>query len=200
MKKKSASETGLVNPRVFAAFLLCLAGVSMAMLSFASTPSSGTLTDTSGPLTYTAGPFFQPNVFGNTIAGDCDPDPSDPLVPCDIFRLHVSLPDGYVQANPNKHLFVRIDWSVPAAVFDLYLWDANGWTAFPSGAPLAQSVQTATTFQQVEIAPDAVASGDFVVQVSTTFPAGQSFTGTIWIDDATPGHGTVQPPGNASGI
>src|SRR5216684_231612 len=156
MKRNSASENGLISPRVFAAFLLCLAGISLAMVSFASTPSSGTLTDTSGPITYTAGPFFQPNVFGNSIAGECDPDPSDPLVPCDIYRLHVSLPAGYVQANPNKHLFVRVDWPTPAAKFDLYLWDARSWngvTSFPSGSPLAQSLQNATTFQQIEIAP-----------------------------------------------
>src|SRR5438309_8171830 len=128
MKTSPGSESGLVSPRVFAAFLLGAAGAFLAMYSFAATPSSGTLTDTSGPLNYTAGPFFQPNAFGNTIAGECDPDPSDPLVPCDIYRLHVSLPAGYVQANPNTHLFVRIEWSVPAAVFDLYLWDAKGWT------------------------------------------------------------------------
>ena len=203
MKKARVSETGFVCPRMFAAFLLFLAAVSMAALSFASTPSSGTLTDTSGPLTYTAGPFFQPNVFGNSIAGECDPDPSDPLVPCDIYRLHVSLPAGYVQANPNIHLFVRIEWPIPAARFDLYLWDARSWngvTSFPSGSPLASSVQNATTFQEIEISPDAALNGDYVVQVSTTLPAGQSFTGTISLGPATPGHGTVQPPGNASGI
>jgi hypothetical protein len=203
MKKKSSSQTGIFNMRVVIAVALCSIGASFGWLSFASTPSSGTLTDTSGPLSYTAGPFTQPNVFGNTIAGECDPAPSDPLVPCDIYTLHVSLPAGYVQANPNKHLFVRIDWPTPAARFDLYLWDARSWngvTSFPSGSPLAQSVQNATTFQQIEIAPDAAANGEFVVQVSTTLPAGQSFTGTISLGDATPGHGTVQPPGNASGI
>ena len=203
MKKKSASETGLISTRMCAAVLLCAAAVSMTMLTFAATPSSGTLTDTSGPLTYTAGPFFQPNAFGNSIAGECDPDPSDPLVPCDIYRLHVSLPPGYVRANPNTHLFVRIDWSIPAARFDLYLWDARSWngvTSFPSGSPLASSVQNATTFQQIEISPDAALNGEFVVQVSTTLPAGQSFTGTISLGPASPGHGAVQPPGNARGI
>src|SRR2546423_13105012 len=127
MKKTRASENGLVHPRMFAAFLLSAAAISMAMFSFASTPSNGTLTATSGPLTYSAGPFFQPNAFGNSIAGECDPDPSDPLVPCDVFKLHVVLPAGYVQANPNQHLFVHIDWSTPAARFDLYLWDARSW-------------------------------------------------------------------------
>src|SRR5438552_4074883 len=203
MKTSPGSESGTFRPRIFAAFLLCAASAFLAMYSFAATPSSGTLTDTSGPLTYTAGPFFQPNAFGNTIAGECDPDPSDPLVPCDVYQLHVVLPAGYVQANPNQHLFVRIDWSTSAARFDLYLWDARNWagtTSFPSGSPIASSTQTATNFQQVEVAPDAAANGEFIVQVSTTLPAGQSFTGTISLAPATPGHGTVQPPGNASGI
>ncbi|HZR78669.1 MAG TPA: hypothetical protein VFA58_05635, partial [Chthoniobacterales bacterium] len=166
-------------------------------------PSSGTLTDTSGPLTYTAGPFFQPNTFGSSIAGECDPDPSDPLVPCDTYALHVVLPSNYVANNPNQHLFVRIDWSTPAARFDLYLWDARSWagtTSFPSGSPIASSTQTGTNFQEIEVAPNAVANGEYVVQVSTTLPAGQSFTGTISLAPASAGHATVQPAGNASGI
>src|SRR4051812_37224862 len=113
MKKSLFTISGVAKPRTLLAVTLCLVGSSMAWLSFASTPSSGTLTDTSGQLTYTAGPFFQPNIFGNTIAGECDPDPSDALVPCDVYRLHVSLPPGYIAANPNQHLFVRIEWPVP---------------------------------------------------------------------------------------
>ena len=61
MKTNLRCEVGAFNPRAFAAFLLCSAGVMLAMLSFAATPSSGTLTDTSGPVTYTAGPFFVAN-------------------------------------------------------------------------------------------------------------------------------------------
>ena len=203
MKTNSASKKGLIHLRIFAALLLCLGAASMAVWSVASTPSSGTLTNTSGPLTYTAGPFFQPNAFGNTVAGECNPDPSDPTVPCDVYQLHVQLPANYATTNPNQHLFVRIDWSTPAARFDLYLWDARSWsgtTSFPSGSPLASSTQTATNFQQIEISPDAAANGEFVVQVSTTLPAGQTFSGTISLAPATAGQGTVQPPGNASGI
>src|SRR5207248_3272781 len=142
----------------------------------------GTVTPTNtstNPFTYTAGPFFAPNAFGNTIAGECDPDPSFPLVPCDVFKLHVSLPTGWAAANPGQHLFVRIEWPVPAAEFDLYFWDAANWPdppSFPSGNPIASSTNSATTFQQVEVAPDAVANGEYIVQVSTTLPAGQSFT------------------------
>src|SRR4051812_44233785 len=112
MKKNRTSESGLFSARLILALSLCFVGVSLSVISFASTPSSGTLTPTSGQLTYTAGPFFQPNAFGNSIAGECDPDPSDPLVPCDIYQLHVSLPPGYVTSNPNQHLFVRIEWPV----------------------------------------------------------------------------------------
>ena len=151
MRKNTQSHSAFFIPRVFGAFLLFSAGAWLAMFSMASTPSMGTLTDTSGPLTYMAGPFFQPNAFGNTIAGECDPDPSDPLVPCDIYRLHVSLPADYTQTNPNERLFVRIDWPVPAARFDLYLWDARNWagvTSFPSGSPLASSTSNATTFSR----------------------------------------------------
>src|ERR1044071_3971357 len=131
MRKNTTSQAAFFNPRVFATFVLCSAGAWLAMFSLASTPSSGTVTPSNtstNAFTYTAGPFFQPNVFGNSIAGECDPDPSDPLVPCDIFQLHVSLPSGWAASNPNQHLFVRIDWSVAAAVFDLYLWDAASWS------------------------------------------------------------------------
>ena len=110
MKKGNDSDSGFFNPRIFAALILCVTGVGMAMFSFASNPSSGTLTSTSGPLTYTAGPFVEPNVFGNTIAGECDPSPSDPLVPCDVYQLTVNLPADYVAANPNMHLFVERDY------------------------------------------------------------------------------------------
>src|SRR5467141_3433746 len=121
MKRNSASETSLIHPRVFIALLLCLAGISMAVFSFGATPPEGTLTDTSGPLTYSAGPFFQPNAFGNSIAGECDTDPSDPLLPCDVYKVHVVLPPDYVKHNPKQNLFVRIDWSMAAARFDLDL-------------------------------------------------------------------------------
>src|SRR4051812_37644393 len=127
MKKNNPAQSAFFNPRVLAAVLLCSIAASLGLFSFAATPPNGTLTDTSGPLSYTAGPFYLPNTFGNSIAGECDPDPSDPLTPCDVYRLHVSLPPGWVQAHPDQHLFVKVEWSVPAAIFDLYLWDARSW-------------------------------------------------------------------------
>src|SRR5205814_10288529 len=85
---------------------------------------------------------------------------------------------------------------------DLYLWDAGSSDAtnsFPTGSPIASSIQTVTNFEQVEI-PAVGGTHQYVISVSTTFPAGQSFTGTSHIGPASPGHVPVQPPGNASGI
>jgi hypothetical protein len=201
MKTRSSKENGSFNPRIFAAFLLASAAVWMAMLSFAATPPAGTLTDTSGPLEYTAGPFFQPNAFGNSIPGECDPDPSDPLVPCDVYRLTVTLPADFATTHPNQSVFVRVEWGTAAADFDLYLWDAVSWpeSSFPTGTPIAQSKQTATNFEQVEI-PAVGGTHELVVQVSTTLPAGQSFTGKIFLGPASAAAVPVVPPGNASGI
>ena len=141
-----------------------------------------------------------PNVFGNSIPGECDPDPYFPLVPCDIYKLTVVLPPDYATTHPNQSLFVRVEWSTPAADFDLYLWDAANWPndSFPNGSPIAQSKQTATNFEQVEI-PSGSGTKQYVVQVSTTLPAGQSFSGRISLGPAQ-GPVSVVPPGNASGI
>ncbi len=201
MRKTPQSQSAFFNPRIFLAFLLLSAGGWLAILSFAATPPSGTLTDISGPITYTAGPFFVPNAFGNTIPGECDPDPTFPLVPCDVYRLTVTVPADYTQTNPNMSVFVRVEWPTPAADFDLYFWDASSWptNSFPSGAPIARSVQTATNFEQVEI-PVANGTNQYVVSVSTTLPAGQSFNARASIGPATPGQQPVVPPGNAPGI
>ncbi len=201
MQKSATSKSGLINLRTILAFVLCTIGASFGWIAFASTPPSGTLTDSSGPLNYTAGPFYVPNAFGNTIAGECDPDPSNPLVPCDVYRLTVTLPADYATTHPNQSVFVRIEWGTPAADFDLYLWDSSSWTSnsFPTGSPIAQSVQSATNFEQAEI-PAVGGTNEYVVQVSTTLPAGQSFTGKVYLGPATPGTEPVDPPGNASGI
>ena len=61
MKKSSGSESGAFNPRIFAAFILGCIGAWLVMFSFASTPSSGTLSEATPVLTYDAGPFVVAN-------------------------------------------------------------------------------------------------------------------------------------------
>jgi hypothetical protein len=136
-------------------------------------------------LAYTAGPFFVPNAFGNTIPAFCDPTGGDPTAPCDVYRLTVTLPENFATTNPNQSVFARVEWGTPAADFDLYLWEAESWAGdgLPTGSPIAQSKQTATNFEQVEI-PAVGGTRELVVQVSPTSPAGQSFTGKIFIGPA----------------
>src|SRR5437016_1606683 len=99
MKTNPDSRSGAVTPRVFAAFLLCAASAFLAMLSFADTPPAGTLTPDSGPITYTSGPFF---VANQTPLPELDsgPECDNPIQPCDDHVLTVSLPSGYMAANP----------------------------------------------------------------------------------------------------
>ena len=101
------------------------------MLSFASTPSSGTLTDTSGPLNYTAGPFNVPNQ-SPVGAGQLDVGPrcnDANAFQCDSFALTVSLPAGYAAAHPNAGVKVTMFWTNtdPSGTvnsdYDLYIFN-----------------------------------------------------------------------------
>src|SRR6266478_8100585 len=124
MKTNPGCEVGAFNPRAFVAFLLCSAGVMLAMLSFASTPSSGTLTDTSGPISYTAGPFFVANPTP-VIELDSGPECGGSSQPCDDFALTVNLPAGYTTTNPNASIKVTLSWTdngSGSSDYDLYIY------------------------------------------------------------------------------
>jgi hypothetical protein len=124
MKKNPASRSGLFNPRVLLAFSLCSVGGMLAMFSFASTPSSGTLTDTSGPISYTAGPFFVTNPTP-VIEVDSGPECFGSEQPCDDFALTLTLPSGYAAAHPNAAIQVTMSWTdngSGASDYDLYVF------------------------------------------------------------------------------
>src|SRR3989454_6515762 len=124
MKTNPRCEVGAFNPRAFAAFLLCSAGVMLAMFSFAATPSSGTLTDTSGPQSYTAGPFFVANPTPILFV-DQGPECFGSAQPCDNYALTVTLPSGYAAAHPNAAVKVTLSWTdngSGASDYDLYLY------------------------------------------------------------------------------
>jgi hypothetical protein len=135
VKENVASCSGIFNPRILTAFLLCSAGAWLGMFSLASTPSSGTLTDTSGPVTYDAGPFNVPNKsplgFGQL---DVGPRCNSNTFPCDNFALTVSLPSGYAAAHPNGAVKVTMYWTDTGSGksdYDLYIYngvvgDLNG--------------------------------------------------------------------------
>src|SRR5947209_17902209 len=51
MRKNSNSQSGLFNPRVLLAFILCSVGTLLAMFSFAATPGSATASTSSAEAT-----------------------------------------------------------------------------------------------------------------------------------------------------
>src|SRR6266550_5332251 len=124
MKKSSGSESGAFNPRIFAAFILCSVGAWLAMFSFASTPSSGTLTDVSGPINYTAGPFFVSNPTPILFV-DQGPECAGSAQPCDDYALTVTLPAGYTAAHPSASVKVTMSWTDTgsgSSDYDLYIY------------------------------------------------------------------------------
>src|SRR6266513_3615971 len=123
-KNQPPSESGFFNPRIFAAFLLCSIGAWLAMFSFASTPSSGTLTAASGPLTYDAGPFTIANPTPVLLV-DSGPRCNGTTNPCDNYTLNVQLPSGYAAANPNASIKVTLSWvdtGSGQSDYDLYIF------------------------------------------------------------------------------
>ncbi|MBA3572795.1 MAG: exo-alpha-sialidase, partial [Pyrinomonadaceae bacterium] len=135
MLKKSASENGSFNPRVFLAFVLASFGLMFGMISFASTPSSGTLSEATPVLNYTAGPFLQSNPVpvpllqsGPTCTG---------AQPCDSYSLKVSLSATY--ANSGAAAKVTLSWNDTgsgSSDYDLYLYEGTV-TNTSSGTPVA---------------------------------------------------------------
>jgi Uncharacterized conserved protein len=128
MKKSSSSESGAFNPRIFAAFLLCAAGGMLAMLSFASTPSTGTVSPTNATLTYDAGPFTTPNQSPLGL-GQLDSGPRcNSNFPCDSFKLTVSVPAGYMATHPQASVRVTMFWTdlgTGQSDYDLYIYKGD---------------------------------------------------------------------------
>src|SRR5260370_27981302 len=103
MRIKLGLQSGAVSPRIFAAFLLCAASGFLGMWSFASTPSTGTITPDTPLVSYTAGPFFVVNPTP-VIEVDVGPECNNPAQPCDDFDLTLTLPAGYSPAHPTPSI------------------------------------------------------------------------------------------------
>ena len=105
MQKKVASESGIFNPRIFSAFVLCSAGVFLALIGFAdTTPPSGTLTDSSGPLSLTGGPYLIANPSSQV---DGTPECNPPALPCDEYALMVS--GLSVATTTSKYIRIEVE-------------------------------------------------------------------------------------------
>src|SRR5213082_2244267 len=196
MKTNLAFQSGAFNPRAFAAFLLCSAGVMLAMLSFAATPSSGTLTDTSGPVAYTAGPFFVANPTP-VIEVDSGPECFGSEQPCDDYALTVTLPSGYAAAHPNAAIKVTMSWTdngSGASDYDLYIYknprsDCSPTDCTSTDGSQAANYQSASSSNPeiATISPLADGTQKYTLVVVPYTPTGESVHVTI---ELLPGSGS----------
>src|SRR5437588_72133 len=196
MKTNPRCEVGAFNPRAFAAFLLCSAGVMLAMLSFAATPSSGTLTDTSGPVTYTAGPFFVANPTP-VIEVDSGPECFGSEQPCDDYAWTVTLPSGYAAAHPNAAIKATMSWTdngSGASDYDLYIYknprgDCSPQDCTTTDGSEAADYQSASSANPeiATISPLADGTQNYTVVVVPFTPTGESVHVTI---ELLPGSGS----------
>jgi len=196
MKSNLVFQSGAFNPRAFAAFLLCSAGVMLAMLSFAATPSSGTLTDTSGPVTYTAGPFFVANPTP-VIEVDSGPECFGSEQPCDDYALTVTLPSGYAAAHPNAAIKVTMSWTdngSGASDYDLYIYknprsDCSPTDCTSTDGSQAADYQSASSSNPeiATISPLADGTQKYTLVVVPYTPTGESVHVTI---ELLPGSGS----------
>src|SRR5437773_7705502 len=197
MKKSSGSESGAFNPRIFAAFLLCSAGVWLGALSFASTPSSGTLTNASGPVSYDAGPFFVANPTP-VIEVDSGPECGGSSQPCDDFALTVSLPSGFHTSNPNASVKVTLSWTDSgsgSSDYDLYIYktprtDCNPTDCTQTDGGEAADYQSASTNNPeiATISPLHDGSQTYTIVVVPYTPTGETVHVTA---ELAPGSGSA---------
>ena len=101
----------------------------LAMLSFASTPSSGTLDPSHTPITYDAGPLtINQTPLSAIVVGIDDGPRCNAALQCDSYALTITLPAGFVAANPGAQARVRLYWTNTdptnnaASDYDLYVY------------------------------------------------------------------------------
>jgi hypothetical protein len=152
MKKQSSAKFGFINARNLGALLLCAAGGMLAVFSFASTPSSGTLTDVSAPLTYTAGPFNAANptpviqVDSGPECGGLGAPGGNQAQPCDDYSLTATIPPAYLTAHPNASIKVTMSWTDTGSGnsdYDLYIYKNPRGNCSPNDCTVTDGTQMA---------------------------------------------------------
>jgi hypothetical protein len=108
--------------------MLCSFGAWMAMISFASTPSSGAVSPTSAVATYDTMQFLVANQTPAGL-GQLDKGPRcNAQFPCDSYTLTVTVPTGYVGQHCNAFVRVTAGWTdtgTGQSDYDLYIFKGN---------------------------------------------------------------------------
>jgi hypothetical protein len=152
MQKKSSWQSGLFNLRVVIALLLCAFGASLGWLSFAASPSGGTITPSGPTLTWNGtGTGIPPTGGGESACTEA--------VNCDSYNLTIS---GTPSDWTGKQVHVQINWASPSSDYDMYVHKGS-----LSGPVVASSGAGGTTQEQVDLNPasTSIGTGTFVVHV-----------------------------------
>jgi hypothetical protein len=181
MKKKSSSESAFLNPRVFAAFVLCALGAVLSVISFAANPPSGGIAVT-GP----QAPFNGRWVGTATGTGSVNGESSCvETVNCDTFTLTVDPASVWT----GKRVEVRIEQATSDDDTDLVIHKGSN-----AGPIIASSGNGAGITEVGYINPNTDGTGVYTVHVIyfATVP-GDQYHGTVEVVPLVPA-----PPPNAT--
>jgi hypothetical protein len=181
MKKKSSSESAFLNPRVFAAFVLCGLGAVLGVISFAANPPSGGIAVT-GP----QAPFNGRWVGTATATGAANGESSCvETVNCDTFTLTVDPTSVWT----GKRVEVRIEQATNDDDTDLVIHKGSN-----AGPIIASSGNGAGITEVGYINPNTDGTGVYTVHVIyfATVP-GDQYHGTVEVVPLVPA-----PPPNAA--
>jgi PKD repeat protein len=143
--------------------------------TYASNPSSGTITDSTTTLTYTAGPFDVPNLT-DSVSGTPTCSASVPAEQCDTFALTVSVAPGDATT---KQISVSISFPNSAGEFDVFVYDSNN-----------NLIASDTAGGEPSAVVIPAVSGTYSIVVDPWNPLGQSFVGTVALQNIP----TAPPP------
>ena len=182
MRTSPSSESALFRPRVAVAFLLCSFAFFLAMIGFASTPPTGTLTDTSGPISFTAGPFFQANqspVFEVDSGPRCD----QAGFTCDTYKLTLHLSSGYAAAHPKAVIRATMSWTDSGSGqsnYDIYFFKTPRNDCSPTDCTMPdggeQADAQASSSRNPEVAYMAVTADNatYTIMIIPNTPSGET--------------------------
>jgi len=153
MRTNPRCDVGAFNPRAFAAFLLCSAGVMLAMLSFAQVPTPGP-----SPASGTLGTANRSLAYMDPVGSNTNPShlalgKPDCTVPnsCSIYTLTIdpSVSTSATGYDPTKYqIFIDESWSPAINDYDTFVEDAAGnliASNLSSGEPETITLDAATT-------------------------------------------------------
>ncbi|MFN2477094.1 MAG: hypothetical protein ABR526_12235, partial [Chthoniobacterales bacterium] len=197
MRNHTPSESGFTIPRLLAAFILCVSSAMLAVLAFASTPSSGTLSDTTPLLTYTAGPFNTPNQTPVPLV-DKGPTCNGTTNPCDSYALTLSLPAGYVTTNPNASIKVTMSWKDTGSGqsdYDFYAYKGTVGNTTSSTTPDAGRAASSANPEVASIGNLVEGTSNYTFKIVPYQPTGETVTVRIELIAGAAGPAvSAQPP------